>query len=108
MKTTYRHKQVDEVNWDEEDDDDALILAEQPFETAMQAGWKEYLNHLNTKFVARRSDIIISSTLSITLTPVESNVIPTHFALITPDEIVKFVQCKNDFKAMKITSNVLE
>jgi len=57
----------------------------------MQAGYKDYLNHLNTKFVARRSDIIVSSTLSITLTPVESSVIPPHFALITAEEKSEFV-----------------
>ena len=53
------------------DDEDALILAQQPFETVMQTGFKDYLNHLHTKFIARRSDIIVSSTLSITLTPMD-------------------------------------
>ena len=85
LKTCYKIKQVDEINWEMEEDEDALVLAEQPFETAMQVGFGDFLNHLNTKFLARRSDIIVSSTLSITLTPIESLVTPTYFCLITPE-----------------------
>ena len=68
LKTTYQIRQMDEIDWENEEED-AMILAQQPFETTMQTGFKDYLNHLQTKFVARRSDIIVSSTLSITLTP---------------------------------------
>ena len=53
----------------DEDDEDALILTPQPYETVMNIGYSNMLTHLNTKFLARRSDIIVSSTLSITLTP---------------------------------------
>jgi len=51
------------------DDEDAVVLQPQPYETNMSIGFPDYLNHLLTKFIARRSDIIVSSTLSITLTP---------------------------------------
>ena len=74
----------------------------------MQAGWKDYLNHLPTKFVARRSDIIISSTLSITLTPIESTVKPIQFALLTKQEVDEFILLKNNYRALKITSHFLE
>jgi len=42
----------------------------------MQTGFKDHLNHLSTKFIARRSDIIVSSTLSITLTPQDDGFVP--------------------------------
>lgn len=71
MKTIYQIKQEEEVEFDE-DDDDALILALQPFDTVMSVGYGDYLTHKPIKFVARRSDIIVSSTLSITLTPADS------------------------------------
>ena len=79
MKTLYKVQQIDEIELDS-DDEDALILAQQPFETVMQTGFKDYLNHLNTKFIARRSDIIVSSTLSITLTPLDDQFMPIQFA----------------------------
>ena len=64
------YKPVPKVEFEiDEDDEDALILGIQPFETVMNIGYNDLLTHLNTKFVARRSDIIVSSTLSITLTP---------------------------------------
>lgn len=98
---------MDEIKWDQEEDEDALILAEQPFETAMQAGHSDFLNHLPTKFIARRSDIIISSTLSFTLTPIEYNSTPTHFALVTLDEKDDYVMQRNVFRALNVTSNEL-
>jgi len=45
-------------------------------------GFSNYLNHLETKFIARRSDIIVSSTLSITLTPIDDGFKPCHFATV--------------------------
>lgn len=68
LKTLYRVKDVEEVDIGS-DDEDAVVLQPQPYETTMSIGFKDYLNHLTTKFIARRSDIIVSSTLSITLTP---------------------------------------
>ena len=53
----------------EDDDEDALILVLQPYETAMKIGYGDLLRHLTTKQLCRRSDIIVSSTLSITVTP---------------------------------------
>lgn len=109
LKTTYSHKEVDEIDWEEEEDEDALTLAEQPYETVMSYGcFKDYLNHLNVKFRARRSDIIISSTMSVTLTPIESLVVPTHFALISQTDLIKYVMLRNEFRAMNISSNKLD
>jgi len=71
----------------------------------MQAGYKDYLNHLNTRFIARRSDIIVSSTLSITLTPIDDGFEPAHFALINDDEIASYVMLRQEFRAQSISSN---
>ena len=89
------------------DDEDALILAQQPFETVMQTGFKDYLNHLHTKFIARRSDIIVSSTLSITLTPMDDQFVPIHFASIGEDEIWDYVMKWQEYRAFGVNSNVL-
>lgn len=41
------------------------------------------------------------------MTPIEANVRPTYFALITPSEIEEFARLKNDYRALKLTSNML-
>lgn len=83
MKTVYQVKQVEEVEFDE-DDDDALVLALQPYDTVMSVGYGHLLTHKPVKFVARRSDIIVSSTLSITLTPADSDYRPLDKGVLTP------------------------
>jgi len=68
LKTCYDFKKVEQVEFDS-DDEDNLILAIQPYDTVMNVGYHHMLNHLPTKFITRRSDIIVSSTMSISLTP---------------------------------------
>lgn len=85
-----------------------MILAEQPYETAMSTGFKDFLSHLSTKFVARRSDIIVSSTLSITLTPQDDGIVPTSFAQIEKTQIDKFIELKEEFRALKVVSNEIK
>lgn len=84
-----------------------MILSQQPFETVMQIGFKDFLNHLSTKFIARRSDIIVSSTLSITLTPEDDGFVPIKFAKIGVDEINKFVAKRSIFRSMSVQSNTI-
>ena len=84
LKTVYSIHLEDEVEFDH-DDDDALILAIQPFDTVMSVGYGQYLTHKPVKFVARRSDIIVSSTLSITLTPADSDYRPLDKGLLTAE-----------------------
>ena len=107
LKTTYLVKKVEEIEFDS-DDEDAIILAQQPYETVMQTGFKDYLNHLNTKFLARRSDIIVSSTLSVTLTPEDDGFRPTHFAEIEDFEIWEYVMKRQEYRALKIQSNAIK
>ena len=58
--------------WEDSSEEEQDLEEEsQPFETVMQVGYKDNLHHLPTKFFCRRSDILLSSTLSFTLCPVE-------------------------------------
>ena len=74
----------------------------------MQTGFTDYLNHLNTKFIARRSDIIVNSTLSVTLTPTGDDFEPTAFALVGVDEIWDYVMLRQEYRAHHIQSNSLD
>ena len=71
----------------------------------MQTNFKDFLNHLSTKFIARRSDIIVSSTLSITLTPEDDGFVPCKFAFINADEIRDYVNLRQTFRSSRIESN---
>lgn len=85
QKTVYKMIEEEEVSFDE-DDDDALILALQPFDTITSVGYGHLLTHKPVKFAARRSDIIVSSTLSITLTPADAVYRVLDKALLTPEQ----------------------
>jgi hypothetical protein len=69
QKTVYKVQNDDE--WEESEYDTDPEETPQPFETVMQVGYKDNLQHLSTKFFCRRSDILVSSTLSFTLCPME-------------------------------------
>ena len=73
----------------------------------MQNGFKDYLNHLNTKFNARRSDIIVSATMSFTLTPMADNFEPVQFYNINQDQIWDYVMKRQEYRATKVASNTL-
>ncbi len=106
LKTVYNVQQADEINWEDEEED-AMILAEQPFETAMSEGFGDFLSHLSTKFIARRSDIIVSSTLSITLTPIDEkdDHRPTTFANIDAQGIQDYIKLKAECRALNVQTN---
>ena len=53
----------------------------------MSIGYSHLLSHRPVKFVARRSDIIVSSTLSITLTPADAKYKPLDKATLTRDQL---------------------
>ena len=65
----------------------------------MNIGYSELLTHLNTKFLARRSDIIVSSTLSITLTPTEDKFTAKKKAKMTDEEVVEWIDKRQEFRA---------
>ena len=94
LKTRYEIKQVEQVEFDS-DDDDNLILAIQPYDTVMNVGYSHMLNHLPTKFVTRRSDIIVSSTMSITLTPQDDEYVPQNTNSMNEDQICEWVNLRH-------------
>jgi hypothetical protein len=101
LKTVYKISQAEEVEFDE-DDDDALILALQPFDTVMSVGYGHLLTHKPIKFVARRSDIIVSSTLSITLTPADSEYRPIDKGLLTPEQASIWCDKRHEYRGMNV------
>lgn len=70
-KAVYKVKADDPLDHDSDENEDDLQENSQPFETVMSIGYNHQLSHLSTKFLCRRSDILVSATLSLTLTPVE-------------------------------------
>lgn len=107
LKTLYQVQPNEEIDFDS-DDEDALVLAQQPYETVMQTSFKDYLNHLSTRFIARRSDIIVSSTLSITLTPMEEDYTPTPFSMVDEQQIWEYVMLRQEYRSINVNSNILQ
>ena len=99
LKTTYKIAERQEVEIDD-GDEDYLLFAAQPFETAMNIGHHDLLSHIDTKFFARRSDIIVSSTLSITLTPtMEDHLQEKQHATMTDAEAWAWVNRRQEFRS---------
>ena len=73
----------------------------------MQTGYADFLNHLDTKFLARRSDIIVSSTLSITLTPIDDGYVPAPFAKLDARQIADYVALRQEYRSFLVESNTL-
>lgn len=84
------------------DDDDAFILGLQPYDTVMSVGYGSLLTHRPIKFIARRSDIIVSSTLQLTLTPSDSGYRPLDQALLSREEIYDWCLKRCEFRAIGI------
>lgn len=72
LKAVY--KVIPDLPLDSDSDENAddMMDAPQPFETVMSIGYDKQLSHLQTKLLCKRSDILVSSSLSFTLTPLES------------------------------------
>ena len=62
LKTVYRIKPDDDYE-PYDDDEEAIQLELQPYDTSLSIGFQQLLTHKPIKFRARRSDIIVSSTL---------------------------------------------
>ena len=88
----YQLKTVYGITQDEEfepysDDEEAVQLELQPFDTATSIGYQHLLTHMPIQFRTRRSDIIVSSTLQITLAPADGDYVPLDQAKLTPEQI---------------------
>ena len=77
-------------------------MALQPFDTVMSVGYGLLLTHKPVKFIARRSDIIVSSTLQLTLVPSDSGYRPLDHALMTREQIQEWCHTRHQFRALSI------
>ena len=70
-------------------DEAVLYLKEQPYITASNIAYKELLRQVAIEELARRTDILITSTLSLSVFPKDKRMISKHFkqALMTKDDI---------------------
>ena len=65
-------------------------------------GFGHLLTHIPIKFRTRRSDIIVSSTIQITLAPSESLYKPKDQALLTPEEVTEWCNKRHEFRALSV------
>ena len=74
----------------------------------MNVGYGHLLTHIPTKFRARRSDIIVSSTLSITLTPSDGDYKNKDHALMSSSELARWCDKRHEFRAKDIYTAYFE
>jgi len=73
----------------------------------MNIGYGYHLTHLPTRFVFRRSDILVSSTLSITLTPLERGFERKNLVEMTEEELTRWIDLRYEFTSKNIKHQVL-
>ena len=66
----------------------------------MNVGYSNHLSHLQTKFFTRRSDIIVSSTMSITLTPQDDEYQAKNTNAYSEKEIADWVDLRHEYRAL--------
>ena len=101
MKNRYQTKEVENIEFGS-DDEDNLILAIQPYDTVLNVGHSDMLIDSNTKFLARRSDIIVSSTMSITLTPQDDEFKIKDLNKLNEEEITNWVNLRHEFRSLSV------
>jgi hypothetical protein len=101
LKNRYQTKEVENIEFDS-DDEDNLILAIQPYDTVLNVGHSDMLIESNTKFLARRSDIIVSSTMSITLTPQDDEFKIKDLNKLNEEEIINWVNLRHEFRSLSV------
>jgi hypothetical protein len=70
----------------------------------MSVGYGHLLTHKPVKFIARRSDIIVSSTMSLTLTPADKGYRPLDHALMSREEIYDWCMERCNYRASNIVT----
>ena len=81
---------------------DDLAGEPQPFETPTYLGFKENLRQVKTNEIAKRSDIVITSTLCMNLFPKDKRIIRTKYrALMDLEQRREFVDEKAEFVSQR-------
>jgi len=74
---------------------------EQPYETITSIGYSEYLKGVPTESVARRSDIMVTSTISMNIFPIDRRQISqVQRVQMGKDDLIQYIDEHNAFKAM--------
>ena len=82
-------------------DDDDRCAEEQPYITPAYIRYRKDVEHIHINEIAKRSDIVISSTLSFNMIPKDTRVISEiHQVNMVGDDITDYIDEKNAFKAM--------
>jgi hypothetical protein len=85
----------------ESDEEDAMQAQEQPYETAASIAYDKLLKQIYIKEKTKRSDVILSSTLAVSLFPKDQRKIEHKFrSEMSEAKIREFVDEKNAFNAM--------
>ena len=85
----------------ESDEEDAMQAQEQPYETATSIAYEKILKQIYLKEKTKRSDVILSSTLAVSLFPKDQRRIEECFRIEMDDtEMKDFIDEKNAFNSM--------
>lgn len=83
------------------ENEDDLAAEEQPYMTACRIGYKHQTKQLYTKEMCKRSDIMITSTISMSLFPKDQRMIEQHMRVYMDElQMIDFVDEKNAFQSM--------
>ena len=81
--------------------EDEIQAQEQPYLTPARLNYEQQTKQMWTKEIAKRSDIMITSTLSMSLFPKDKRLIDSHFRYeMDPAAVHDFVDERNAFKAL--------
>lgn len=69
----------------------------------MNVGYGHLLTQIPTKFRARRSDIIVSSTLSITLSPCDGDYQVKDLGVLNKEELSQWCDKRSDYRASLVS-----
>lgn len=82
-------------------DEDILFANKQPFMTTTKVGYDALLKQVRIPEFTKRSDIMITSTLSMSIFPKDKRMIQNvHLANMNEDELIEYIDQKNAFKAL--------
>tara|TARA_B110001469_G_scaffold90400_1_gene85826 strand:+ start:1182 stop:1640 length:459 start_codon:yes stop_codon:yes gene_type:complete len=82
-------------------DEDVLFAAEQPYYTATNVGYNKMLKQCKIPEMMKRSDIMITSTLSMSIFPKDKRAIQNqYFAQMEEESLIDYLDERNAFNAL--------
>ena len=102
QKSVYKIIKDEPLDSDSEENLDDMQDEPQPFETVTSIGYSNHLSHLETKLLCKRSDILVSASLSFTLTPLVTGRQKSHLVQMDDDRRFQWVNYRHEFNAKTI------